>query len=142
MVIKKQRPSSGELMTLACFQSRRNSRKKQEEGALTTELMVALGILVVTMLPLAVAFTREHRLIQTSYQKSVAMEIIDGEMEILAAGEWHNFQQGTHPYPLHAQAAKNLPTGKAMLTVDAQRLRLEWVPEEKGFRVTREAVGK
>lgn len=134
-------PGSGSPKLFSYFQRGSHARKRQQ-GALTTELMVALGILVTTMLPLSVAFTREHKLIRTSYQKSVAMEIIDGEMEILAAGEWHNFKEGTQSYPLHAQAAKNLPAGKAMLTVKDQHLRLEWVPEDKGFKVAREAVGK
>ena len=72
------------------------------------------------------------------------MELIDGEMEVLAAGEWHSFNQGAQPYSFHADAAKNLPPGSAQLTITGDHLRLEWVPVKKSRAniIIREATGK
>lgn len=114
----------------------------KQAASLTTEMMVALGILVIAMMPLALSFVREHKVVRSAYQQGIAMEIIDGEMEILAAGEWRAFPQGSNQYILKADSAVNLPAGKAWLTIKEKQLRLEWIPEGKGFRVLREAAGK
>jgi hypothetical protein len=60
------------------------------------------------------------------------MEIVDGEMEVLLAGEWLQFAEGPHPYPVKAASATNLPPGRFRLTRDGNRLRLEWLPEKRG----------
>jgi hypothetical protein len=69
------------------------------------------------------------------------MELIDGEMEILLAGEWHSFADGTQPYMLHADTSTNLPPGKTTLTITGKHLRLDWMPATKrpGGEVVREA---
>lgn len=110
---------------------------RDDRGWLMTELMVALAILVGTLLPLAGAFVYEQQMCRRYYHEAVAMEIVDGEMEILAAGEWRAFGEGTHPYPVTAAAAANLPPGKFILTVTGQRVRLEWQPRT-GKRIARE----
>jgi hypothetical protein len=117
---------------------------RRDAGSLVMELIVAIAILVLAMFPLGYAFTQEHSLARRSYQRAVAMEIIDGEMEILLAGEWRSFPQGTQTYQLHAESAKNLPPGKATLTITGKHLRLGWTPESKSARgmVLREADAK
>lgn len=69
------------------------------------------------------------------------MEIVDGEMEALVAGEWRAFKPGQQPYTVRAEAAKNLPAGKFVLTLEEARVRLEWMPEgrDQGGKVTRQA---
>jgi hypothetical protein len=111
-------------------------------GFLTTELIVAAAILVLAMLPLSYAIIRERTLARACYFHAVAMEIVDGEMEALRAGEWRTFAEGSHPYPVRAEAAKNLPRGQFNLTREAKRLRLEWIPEKraKGGRVARDMI--
>ena len=59
------------------------------------------------------------------------MEIVDGEMEILAAGGWKNFPDGTQNYPVQAKAAANLPPGKFQLTKTGNHLRLEWQSDKR-----------
>jgi len=115
-----------------------------KRGSLTIELMVALGILTATVIPLAYSFVQEQRVCRAYYWRAVAMEIVDGEMEILAAGAWHDFKEGAHPYAVTAEAAKNLPPGKFVLGVRGQHLRLEWRPDSprNGATVVREAVGR
>lgn len=119
-------------------------RARWESGALTAELVVAMAILVLAMLPLGYSFVQEEKLLRGSYQRAVAMELVDGEMEVLLAGEWHAFKEGAQPYSFHAASATNLPSGKSVLTITGKHLRLDWLPEKKtsGGEVVREADAK
>ncbi len=118
---------------------------KRRSGALMTELFVAMALLTGALLPLAYSITSEKRLARDSYHRAVAMEIVDGEMEILAAGEWRAFSPGSHEYSVHAAAAANLPPGRFLLTITTNKVRLEWRPLAKkigGPVVVREAQTK
>ena len=70
-------------------------------------------------------------MLKNEYQRSVADEIVDGEMEILSAGADRNFPDGTQIYPVQSQAATALPPGHFELTKAGKRLRLEWIPDER-----------
>jgi hypothetical protein len=113
-------------------------------GVLMTEMVVAMAIIVIAVLPLAFLTGYEQKLLRIEYNKAVAMEIVDGEMEVLAAGEWRAFKQGTQPYPVRAAAAKNLLPGRFELTITGKHLRLEWRPDQKGEggKVVREVTVK
>ena len=116
----------------------------RERGALQADLLVAMAILAVAMLPLSAGFFAEQKVLRSHYWRAVAMEIVDGEMEILVAGEWRARPEGTQPYLVKADAAKNLPPGKFTLTRTGKTLRLEWAPEKggSGGAVVREAVAR
>ena len=118
--------------------------RRRQRGSLMVELLVALALVVGVLLPFAYSFVSERRLARASYQRAVAMEIVDGEMEALLAGEWRAFPPGTHDYPVHAGAATNLPPGRFILTVQPGKLRLRWQPalKDHGGPVTREAILK
>ena len=109
-------------------------------GYLMVELLVAMALLAGALMPLAYSISSEKRLARACYQRAVAMEIVDGELEILAAGEWRAFSLGTHEYNCHAGAATNLPPGRLLLTVQPGKLRLEWRPalKQHGGPVVRE----
>ena len=113
-------------------------------GALMTEAMIALGILAAVMLPVAFLFMQEAKLCRVYYYKAVAMELVDGEMETLVAGEWRAFQPGRQSYVVRAAAATNLPPGEFILTLDGPRARLEWIPKARnhGGVTAREVVLK
>jgi hypothetical protein len=123
---------------------RRRLKQRRQCGALMTELLVALAILAGVLLPLAYSFVSERRLARSSYQRAVAMEIVDGEMEALVAGEWRAFTPGTHDYKVRANALTNLPPGQFTLTVEPGKVRLQWQPAVKqhGGAVIREVVVK
>ena len=108
------------------------------------ELMTALAILVAILLPLGLSFVDEQHVCRVYYWRAVAMEAVDGEMEVLAAGEWHSFHEGTEPYVVRSESARNLPNGRFLLTVQGSALRLEWRPDKirYGSPVLREAVGR
>jgi hypothetical protein len=107
------------------------TNRRRRSGALMTELLIAMAMLTGVLLPIAYSITSEKRLARTAYHRSVAMEIVDGEMEILAAGEWRSFTPGPHEYLVHAVAATNLPPGRFLLTVGPDKVRLEWQPSAK-----------
>jgi hypothetical protein len=108
------------------------------------EVLVAVALLIGTLFPLAYSFATERRLARSYYQRAVAMEIVDGEMEVLLAGEWRAFSPGTHDYTVHAGAATNLPPGRFILTLQSDKLRLRWLPalKDRGGPVVREAIVK
>jgi hypothetical protein len=102
-----------------------------QHGTVMVELMVAIALLTVALLPLAYSFVTEKRHAQFLYQRAIAMEIVDGEIEVLAASEWRAFAPGTHDYLVHAGAATNLPPGRLQLTLDPGKVRLEWRPTDR-----------
>jgi len=106
--------------------------------------MVAMALLAGALLPLAYSLAKERQLARATYQRTVAMEIVDGEMEILAAGGWRSFSPGRQTYRVNAAAAANLPVGNFWLTLEPGKLRLEWQPTVKGHggSVVREAASK
>lgn len=118
--------------------------RARERGALQADLLVAMAIIAVAMIPLSAGFMTEQKVLRSHYWHAVAMEIVDGEMEILVAGEWRALPEGTQTYPVKAGAAKNLPPGKFTLTRTGKSLRLEWTPDKggSGGKVVREAVAK
>ena len=114
----------------------RRSRKANNRGMLMTELMVAIAILCVAVVPLGYSLVQDAHLHRANYQHAVAMEIVDGEIEILAAGEWRSLPEGTHPYSVHAAAAVNLPDGDFQVTRSSNRIRLQWEANERqGFGI-------
>lgn len=113
-------------------------------GFLEVDMLVGLAILSLAIVPVGFSFVRERQVLKMEYVHSVANEIVDGEMEILAAGDWKNFPDGPQDYPVHANAAASLPPGHFRLTKTGNHLRLEWNSEVKhgGPPVVREVTIK
>jgi hypothetical protein len=120
------------------------SQSVRQRGSLMTELLIAMALLLGTLIPFAYSIHSERLYARAAYHRAVAMEIVDGEMEVLLAGGLRAFQPGTHAYPIRAGAATNLPPGQFLLTVEANKVRLEWDPTVKqhGLRVVREVMVK
>lgn len=120
---------------------RLSTKNGRNRASLMIELLAAMAILVAVAIPLAWSLNSERRLARALYQRAVAMEIIDGEMEVIMAGEWRAFAQGRREYPVRALSATNLPPGGFYLTVEPKVLRLEWQPAVKhhGGPLLREA---
>lgn len=106
--------------------------RQRERAVLLVELSVAIAILIAGMIPLGLTILHDHKRARNLYTRAIAMQILDGEMEILAAGEWRDWADGTHDYEIRqVSAAANLPQGAFILTRDAHSLRLEWKPERR-----------
>ena len=117
-------------------------RSARQRGALMVELLAAVVLLTAALLPLAYSISSENRVARAMYQRAIAMEIVDGEMEVLAAGGWRAFTNGVNEYRVKAAAATNLPPGRFILSVAPPKVRLEWRPEVKdhGGAVVREVT--
>jgi hypothetical protein len=113
-------------------------------GFLEVDLVVGLAILTLAVVPLGFSFARERQVLKIEYCRSIANEIVDGEMEILAAGDDKNYSEGAQAYVIHSRAAASLPPGHFQLTKNGNHLRLEWTPDERRgvSAVVREAVIK
>ena len=103
-------------------------------------MTVAVVLMAGVLIPLTVGFFKEAKQMRDLYREAVAMEIVDGEMEILAAGGAEGISAGSQPYAINAAAATNLPPGEFTLTREGKTLRLEWRANEplEHLRVNRE----
>ena len=108
------------------------SRPRRERGYfLMTDLIVGMAILTLAFMPLAYSFARERQLLRAKYSRAAALEIVDGEMEILLAGAWRNLPDGQQVYTVQAAAAAHLPPGRFQLIKAGNHLRLEWEPAKR-----------
>ena len=123
---------------------RRIRHAVRHDGALMIELLVAMVIISTVLIPIAYSVAAERRFARAVYQRAVAVEIVDGEMEALAAGGWRAFTNGVTDYPIHARDLTNLPPGRFILTMTPEKLRLDWRPNVKqhGGPVVREVFQK
>lgn len=99
-----------------------------------------MAILVVALIPITHTIRQERQLCRGLYFRSVALSLVDGEIEVLKAGEWKSYSDGQHDYPITAPAAVVLPEGNFTLTRSESLVRLEWIPNRdgNGGRVIRE----
>ena len=109
----------------------RSRKFHRARGFLEVDMLVAVAILTLAVLPLGYSFVRERQVLRIEYGRAIANEIVDGEMEILAAGAGQNLLAGPQVYSVHANAASQLPPGHFQLTKNGNHLRLEWTPDKK-----------
>jgi hypothetical protein len=100
-------------------------------GLLEIDMVVAIAIFAAAIMPVGYAFARERKVLKVEYYRSVALEIVDGEMEILAAGGTGNYHEGTQAFAVKSHAATVLPPGNFQLIKTGPHLRLEWIPAQK-----------
>jgi hypothetical protein len=118
------------------------SLRRHANGFLEVDMLVGLAILTLAIVPVGFSFARERQVLRIEYIHSVANEIVDGEMEMLVAGDWKNYPDGAQNYSVHAGAAACLPPGHFQLTKTGNHLRLEWSSDWKhsGTPVVREVT--
>lgn len=104
---------------------------REQSGFLMIDLAIGLAILSLAIIPLGYSFYRERQALQIEYFRAAAGEVVDGEIEILAAGAAQQFPDGTQPYTIRSGAAAALPPGHFELTKTAGHLRLAWTPGDK-----------
>lgn len=110
-----------------------------ERGMLEVDMTIAITILFLAVLPLAYSFGSDAKAMRRNYERAIAMELLDGKMEMLAAGAWRNHPPGTNEIRLTGNAAINLTTNRALLIIQPDRIRLEWRPANRtSLGITRE----
>lgn len=102
-------------------------------GFLLHELLVALAIIALVMIPLASYFFEEGKLFNALYFRSVAEQILDGEREVLMAGEWKKYPVGKYSLSIKNKAFEQLPEKDIYLTVsdvgdNKRKFVLSWTP--------------
>ena len=112
----------------------KQDRRKERGSALLVELVGAMLVLTLAIMPITLMLLKDQRACREYYYRAVAMEIVDGEMEGLRAGYWKEFKQGAQPYPTTANSVTNLPEGELRLTLQGEKMRLEWKPKEQRFQ--------
>ena len=117
--------------------TKKQNRQRERGAALLVELTVAMVILITALIPITLSIMKDQRASHNYYFKAIAMEIVDGEMEILRNGYWKEFEQGAQPYPTTAKAGENLPEGDFILTLKGKLIRLEWKIKEGRYRYYR-----
>lgn len=106
-------------------------------GHLQVDLLIAIGLVVLGVLPLGFGFVHHRKLVRDATTRAIVLELLDGEMEILAAGEHRSFTNAVQTFPLKGAAVLNLPPGTCTLTRSTPSppgidLALEWKPERAG----------
>jgi hypothetical protein len=106
----------------------------RHQGGLQIDLVVALGLCLLAVLPLAYGYLHHQRTVRFTTVRMVAAELADGELEVLAAGEHRAVSPGSQPWTVHGPAAASLPQGRWSLTRQSTpegsiTLALEWRPE-------------
>jgi len=116
----------------------------RRRASIMLDALVAIALLGIVVVPITHSIAFEKRLARSHYQRAVALEIVDGEMEALVAGAWRALPTGTTEYHVHATSRTNLPLGKFLVTIETNRVRLEWKPavRHSGGPVAREAIVK
>jgi len=97
-----------------------------ERGMLMAEFSAAIAIFALVVFTSAAPAAMEQALVRRETSRAVAMEIVDGEMEILAAGAWRKYGVGTHEYAVPHASTKALPPGRFVLAVTDSKVSLEW----------------
>lgn len=98
---------------------------------LQLDVAVAITVLALVFIPLSVSSSGDLDLARRQYFEAVALQLIDGEMDVLLAGERRKYTPGEHQIKPVGEAVQNLPEGEFVLTVHDQKLTLAWVPTKR-----------
>ena len=109
---------------------RHTTRLAKRLAFLQLDVAIALTVLALVFIPLSVSSSGDLDLARRHYFEAVALQLIDGEMDVLLAGERQKYTSGEHRIRLLGKAVQNLPEGEFVLSVQDQKLTLAWVPKK------------
>ena len=123
---------------------RPTSRLAKHLAFIQLDLMLAVSILMLLFIPFGVTSSGKLDLARRQHFEAVALQMIDGELDVLLAGERQKYLLGEHKITPPGEAVKTLPVGEFILIVKEKQLYLAWVPEKeaKWGRVEREVTLK
>jgi len=98
---------------------------------LQLDVAVAITVLALVFIPLSISSSGDLDLARRHYFEAVALQLIDGEMDVLLAGERRKYTTGEHRITPVGEAVQNLPEGEFVLTVQEQKLTLAWMPNKR-----------
>ena len=106
-------------------------RLARRRAFLQLDMAIALSLLALVFIPLSVSSSGGLDLARRHYFEAVALQLIDGEMDVLLAGERRKYTLGEYGITPVGEAVQNLPEGKFVLTVKQKQLTLTWVPTKR-----------
>ncbi len=114
------------------------SARSRLAAHIQADLITALAVISLTLLPLGYGYVHHRRLVRNATTRAVVLELIDSEMEVLAAGEHRAFAEGSRAYPLRGIAVRDLPPGECTLAKSSLpdsriHLTLAWTPAREGL---------
>ena len=110
---------------------RPTTRLAKRLAFLQLDVAVAITVLALVFIPLSGSSSGDLDLARRQYFEAVALQLIDGEMDVLLAGERRKYTPGEHQIKPVGEAVQNLPEGEFVLTVHDQKLTLAWVPTKR-----------
>ena len=119
-------------------------KSRRRNGFLQFDLVMGLAILIIAVIPVGYSFARERQALLTETRRCVINELVDGEIEILAAGAAKNLPDGPQALSVQSRSVTSLPPGHFQLAKSGNHLSLTWLPDGKcGLgAITREATLK
>ena len=109
----------------------RTTRVARCRAFLQLDVAVAITVLALVFIPFSISSSGDLDLARRHYFEAVALQLIDGEMDVLLAGERRKYTIGEHRITPVGEAVQNLPEGEFVLTVHDQKLTLAWVPTKR-----------
>ena len=106
-------------------------RLARRRAFLQLDVAIALTVLALVFIPLSVSSSGDLDLARRHYFEAVALQLIDGEMDVLLAGERRKYTTGEHRIKPVGDAVQNLPESKFVLTVQDEKLTMAWVPTKR-----------
>jgi len=106
--------------------------RRQQRAFASMDLFLAMAVFLFGFFSVAYLSTREMRLARAYYYDSIALSLVDGELEVLAAGEWRSLPEGPSRYRSQAATMHSLPPGELRVTRTPTQIQLEWIPAAKG----------
>ncbi len=106
-------------------------RLARRRAFLQLDVAVAITVLALVFIPLSISSSGDLDLARRHYFEAVALQLIDGEMDVLLAGERQKYTTGEHRITPVGESVQNLPEGEFVLTVHDQKLTLAWVPTKR-----------
>lgn len=94
------------------------------------DVVIAMFLIVSVLLPLGFSVARDGEIYRAYSIRARAMSVIDGEMEVLAAGYWRHFGIGQHTYQPRSGSASSM-AGEYILSVTDTELQLTWKPAKR-----------
>ncbi|HJO08437.1 MAG TPA: hypothetical protein QGH16_01205 [Verrucomicrobiota bacterium] len=105
-------------------------RLARRRAFLQLDVAIALTVLTLVFIPLSVSSSGGLDLARRHYFEAVALQLIDGEMDVLLAGERRKYTPGEHRIKPVGEAVQNLPEGEFVLSLQDQKLTLAWMPKK------------
>ena len=109
----------------------RTTRVARCRAFLQLDVAVAITVLALVFIPLSISSSGDLDLARRHYFEAVALQLIDGEMDVLLAGERQKYTTGEYRITPVGESVQNLPEGEFVLTVHDQKLTLAWVPTKR-----------